>query len=71
MNQGQITYLERSGVRSFAASVSGHPGSKPASAPVTIDQGQITPPKRSGVRSRLASVSGHPGAKPASRHPLQ
>jgi hypothetical protein len=71
MNQGQITYHERSGVRSRLTSVSGHPGSKPASAPVTINQGQITPPKRSGVRSRLTSVSGHPGSKPASRHPLQ
>jgi hypothetical protein len=71
MNQSQITYLERSGVRSFVASVSGHPRAKPASAPVPMNLSQIAHRSRSGVRSFVASVSGHPRAKPASRPPLQ
>jgi hypothetical protein len=72
MNQGQITYHERSGVRSFAAPVSGHPRSKPASgSPATMNLSQITHRSRSDVRSFAAPVSGHPGSKPASRHPLQ
>jgi len=45
-------------LRSHAASISGHPGSKPASR---------TPLQQ----SHAASISGHPGSKPASRTPLQ
>ncbi len=71
VNQSRTTQPKESGVRSFAASISGHPRYKPASRPVTVNQSRTTQPKESGVRSFAASVSGHPRYKPASRSPLQ